>query len=104
MFLLPSHDQLDYFTFAATYVFACILGVASNAPGGIGVFEAAMLKAVPISLGRSAACVAGAVPRHLLSRAISLRPRVPRRPREFSPLEQFARGHAPERGRNRLGG
>ena len=48
-FLLPSHDHLDYFTFAATYVFACILGVASNAPGGIGVFEAAMLKAVPIA-------------------------------------------------------
>ena len=37
------------FTFAATYVFACILGVVSNAPGGIGVFEAAMLKAVPIA-------------------------------------------------------
>ncbi len=47
--LLPSHAQLDYFTFAATYVFACILGVASNAPGGIGVFEAAMLKAVPVA-------------------------------------------------------
>ncbi|WGJ15456.1 UPF0104 family protein [Methylocapsa sp. D3K7] len=47
--LLPNHAQLDYFTFAATYVFACILGVVSNAPGGIGVFEAAMLKAVPIA-------------------------------------------------------
>jgi uncharacterized membrane protein YbhN (UPF0104 family) len=47
--LLPGHAQFDYFTFAATYVFACILGVASNAPGGIGVFEAAMLKAVPVS-------------------------------------------------------
>ncbi|HUB64095.1 MAG TPA: UPF0104 family protein [Methylocella sp.] len=46
--LLPAHAQLDYFTFAATYVFACILGVASNAPGGIGVFEAAMLKAIPV--------------------------------------------------------
>ena len=46
--LLPSHADLDYFTFAAIYVFACILGVASNAPGGIGVFEAAMLKAVPV--------------------------------------------------------
>jgi glycosyltransferase 2 family protein len=45
--LLPSHSGLDYFAFAATYVFACILGVASNAPGGIGVFEAAMLSAVP---------------------------------------------------------
>jgi glycosyltransferase 2 family protein len=47
--LLPSHDQLDYFTFAATYVFACMLGAASNAPGGIGVFEATMLKAVPVA-------------------------------------------------------
>jgi glycosyltransferase 2 family protein len=47
--LLPSHAQVDYFAFAATYVFACILGVASNAPGGIGVFEAAMLKAVPVA-------------------------------------------------------
>lgn len=47
--LLPSHAELDFFTFAATYVFACILGVASNAPGGIAVFEAAMLKALPVA-------------------------------------------------------
>ncbi len=47
--LLPSHAELDFFAFAATYVFACILGVASNAPGGIGVFEATMLKAVPVA-------------------------------------------------------
>jgi uncharacterized membrane protein YbhN (UPF0104 family) len=47
--LLPSHAELDYFAFAAIYVFACILGVLSNAPGGIGVFEAAMLKAVPVA-------------------------------------------------------
>jgi uncharacterized membrane protein YbhN (UPF0104 family) len=46
--LLPSHAELDFLAFGATYVFACILGVASNAPGGIGVFEAAMLKAVPV--------------------------------------------------------
>ncbi|WP_395664392.1 lysylphosphatidylglycerol synthase domain-containing protein [Methylocella sp.] len=45
--LLPAHSALDFPTFATTYVFACILGVASNAPGGIGVFEATMLKAVP---------------------------------------------------------
>jgi uncharacterized membrane protein YbhN (UPF0104 family) len=47
--LLPSHAEMDFFAFAATYVFACILGVLSNAPGGIGVFEAAMLKAVPVA-------------------------------------------------------
>jgi uncharacterized membrane protein YbhN (UPF0104 family) len=47
--LLPRHSEIDFLTFAPTYVFACILGVASNAPGGIGVFEAAMLKAMPVS-------------------------------------------------------
>jgi uncharacterized membrane protein YbhN (UPF0104 family) len=45
--LLPAHHGLDYFTFAATYVFASVLGIASHAPGGIGVFEATMLKTVP---------------------------------------------------------
>ncbi|MBB4198496.1 hypothetical protein GGD83_002297 [Rhodoblastus sphagnicola] len=45
--LLPSHEGLDFFTFAAVYVFACLLGIASHAPGGIGVFEATMLKALP---------------------------------------------------------
>jgi uncharacterized membrane protein YbhN (UPF0104 family) len=49
--LLPKHSVVDFFTFAATYVFGCILGVASNAPGGIGVFEATMLKAVPSVAG-----------------------------------------------------
>jgi len=47
--LLPSHHLIDFFTFAATYVFGCVLGIASNAPGGIGVFEAAMIKVVPVT-------------------------------------------------------
>ena len=41
----------DYFSFVTAYVFACILGVVSDAPGGIGVFEAVMLKAIPIPEG-----------------------------------------------------
>jgi glycosyltransferase 2 family protein len=45
--LLPSHDGVDFFTFAAVYVFACLLGIVSHAPGGIGVFEATMLKVLP---------------------------------------------------------
>ncbi|ACB96754.1 lysylphosphatidylglycerol synthase domain-containing protein [Beijerinckia indica] len=45
--LLPDHRIVDFFTFAGTYVFACILGIASNAPGGIGVFEATLLNAIP---------------------------------------------------------
>lgn len=47
--LLPVSRSIDYFTFVATYVFACVLGIASNAPGGIGVFEAAILKSVPVT-------------------------------------------------------
>ncbi|WP_374547856.1 lysylphosphatidylglycerol synthase domain-containing protein [Rhodoblastus sp.] len=45
--LLPSREGLDFFTFAAIYVFACLLGIVSHAPGGIGVFEATMLKVMP---------------------------------------------------------
>jgi glycosyltransferase 2 family protein len=45
--LLPAHHGLDYFTFASLYSFASILGIASSAPGGIGVFEATMLNTVP---------------------------------------------------------
>ncbi|HEY1735358.1 MAG TPA: lysylphosphatidylglycerol synthase domain-containing protein [Methylovirgula sp.] len=45
--LLPEPRHLDFLTFAAIYVFGCVLGIASHAPGGIGVFEATMLKFVP---------------------------------------------------------
>ena len=45
--LLPSEHGLDFITYAAVYVFAVMLGIASNAPGGIGIFEATMLKAIP---------------------------------------------------------
>jgi uncharacterized membrane protein YbhN (UPF0104 family) len=51
--LLPAQSGIDYYAFAAIYVFACILGVASNAPGGIGVFEATMLKAIPAPSGEA---------------------------------------------------
>ena len=47
--LLPVPRQLDFLTFAAIYVFGCVLGIASHAPGGIGVFEATMLKFVPVA-------------------------------------------------------
>nr|WP_161912021.1 lysylphosphatidylglycerol synthase domain-containing protein [Methylosinus sp. C49] len=45
--LLPHDVDLDFATFVSVYVFACILGVISHAPGGIGVFEATMLNALP---------------------------------------------------------
>jgi uncharacterized membrane protein YbhN (UPF0104 family) len=45
--LLPAGVDLDFTAFLAVYVLACILGVVSHAPGGIGVFEAIMLHALP---------------------------------------------------------
>lgn len=45
--LLPQDTGLDFFTFASVYVFACVLGVVSHSPGGLGVFEATMLNALP---------------------------------------------------------
>lgn len=43
--LLPEGHGIAFETFAAIYAFACILGVVSNAPGGLGVFEATILLA-----------------------------------------------------------
>lgn len=45
--LMPQGVELDFLPFVAVYVFACLLGVVSHAPGGIGVFEATMLHAIP---------------------------------------------------------
>ncbi|MEK4032759.1 lysylphosphatidylglycerol synthase domain-containing protein [Methylocystis sp. IM3] len=45
--LLPQGVDLQFEAFLAVYVLACILGVVSHAPGGIGVFEATMLHALP---------------------------------------------------------
>jgi glycosyltransferase 2 family protein len=46
-FLLPQGYGIPYGTFIAAYVFGCILGIISHAPGGIGVFEATILLALP---------------------------------------------------------
>ncbi|MGL4728871.1 MAG: lysylphosphatidylglycerol synthase domain-containing protein, partial [Bosea sp. (in: a-proteobacteria)] len=45
--LLPPDAQVPFATMLAAYVFAVVLGIASHAPGGIGVFEATMLLALP---------------------------------------------------------
>jgi uncharacterized membrane protein YbhN (UPF0104 family) len=49
--LLPKGHGLAFMTFGALYSFACMLGIASHAPGGLGVFEATMLKTVPAESG-----------------------------------------------------
>jgi uncharacterized membrane protein YbhN (UPF0104 family) len=44
--LLPPGHGIGYETFLAVYVFAVMLGIASHAPGGLGVFEATVLLAL----------------------------------------------------------
>ena len=44
--LMPEGMNLAFTTFLAIYVLAAMLGIASNAPGGIGVFEATILLAL----------------------------------------------------------
>jgi glycosyltransferase 2 family protein len=43
--LLPGGHGIPYETFLAVYVFAALVGIASHAPGGLGVFEATILVA-----------------------------------------------------------
>ncbi len=49
--LLAPPRLIDYLAFVTAYVFGSLLGIASNAPGGIGVFEATMLKTIPAHSG-----------------------------------------------------
>ncbi|MGU3540211.1 lysylphosphatidylglycerol synthase domain-containing protein [Methylobacterium sp. A54F] len=44
--LLPAGLTFGFTTFLAIYVLAAMLGIASNAPGGLGVFEATILLAL----------------------------------------------------------
>jgi uncharacterized membrane protein YbhN (UPF0104 family) len=44
--LLPQGLTIGFTTFLAVYVLAAMLGIASNAPGGLGVFEATILLAL----------------------------------------------------------
>src|SRR5260370_16413703 len=44
--LLPVEPNIGFVTLAVIFVAATLLGFASHAPGGIGVFDAAMLVAL----------------------------------------------------------
>ncbi len=44
--LLPPEQRFGFPTFATLYSLAAMLGIASHAPGGIGVFEATILQGV----------------------------------------------------------
>ena len=41
--LLPAGHGVPFEAFLAIYVFACVVGIASHMPGGVGAFEATML-------------------------------------------------------------
>src|SRR6476659_3065383 len=48
MFLLmPTQPDIDFVSLAVVFILATLLGFASHAPGSIGVFDAAMLLALP---------------------------------------------------------
>src|SRR5580692_10045705 len=45
--LVPATPQIDFLSLAVVFILATLLGFASHAPGSIGVFDAAMLLALP---------------------------------------------------------
>ena len=45
--LMPAQPEIDFVSLAVVFILATLLGFASHAPGSIGVFDAAMLVALP---------------------------------------------------------
>src|SRR5919205_431638 len=45
--LMPADPPIDFLSLAVVFILATLLGFASHAPGSIGVFDAAMLVALP---------------------------------------------------------
>ncbi|MGZ6007224.1 MAG: lysylphosphatidylglycerol synthase transmembrane domain-containing protein [Rhizomicrobium sp.] len=45
--LVPAEPQIDFLSLSVVFILATLLGFASHAPGSIGVFDAAMLVALP---------------------------------------------------------
>jgi glycosyltransferase 2 family protein len=45
--LMPAQPHIDFISLAVVFILATLLGFASHAPGSIGVFDAAMLVALP---------------------------------------------------------
>jgi glycosyltransferase 2 family protein len=45
--LMPTHPDIDFVSVAVVFILATLLGFASHAPGSLGVFDAAMLVALP---------------------------------------------------------
>jgi hypothetical protein len=45
--LMPAQPSIDFISVAVVFILATLLGFASHAPGSLGVFDAAMLVALP---------------------------------------------------------
>jgi glycosyltransferase 2 family protein len=45
--LIPAQPPIDFMSLAVVFILATLLGFASHAPGSLGVFDAAMLVALP---------------------------------------------------------
>jgi hypothetical protein len=45
--LIPAQPHMDFISLAVVFILATLLGFASHAPGSLGVFDAAMLVALP---------------------------------------------------------
>jgi uncharacterized membrane protein YbhN (UPF0104 family) len=45
--LMPAQPDIDFISLAVVFILATLLGFASHAPGSLGVFDAAMLVALP---------------------------------------------------------
>jgi uncharacterized membrane protein YbhN (UPF0104 family) len=45
--LMPANPAIDFVSVAVVFILATLLGFASHAPGSLGVFDAAMLVALP---------------------------------------------------------
>jgi uncharacterized membrane protein YbhN (UPF0104 family) len=45
--LMPAQPAIDFISLAVVFILATLLGFASHAPGSLGVFDAAMLVALP---------------------------------------------------------
>src|SRR6202011_1060274 len=46
--LMPMQPGIDFISLAVVFILATLLGFASHAPGSLGVFDAAMLVALPV--------------------------------------------------------
>ena len=79
--LMPDDPHIDFIKLAVIFVSATLLGFASHSPGGLGVFDAAMLVALIEFEQGGAAGRAPAVPAALLCRSVCAIARDPRRAR-----------------------